>query len=224
MTEEDKYGILAQLDEVLKNPDTQDWLARRQDLIVNAIWEEVYVKMPLCDPNDSSLRRVVEILRDRCGDNLKVEESCGIFSVTKLTLPHNVCYLQRCQESYHILPMYKSVRRFYTRLEPEVAADLILEFDRCAPIILKRIEDRIAEQKRDMLVREMVKTTAVSIIEKLKSDGRITVPDEVKVSANSITLVHVRFKSHKVIHCRLDNLENQLLKKFGSPNNNLSKG
>ena len=144
MTDQDKYGIRAKIQEVLQAPGTRYMFASRPDLIVSSIWEEVYTSMPLCDPEDSSLFTVIEHLKQRY-PLIKIEESCGLFSVTKLTLPYNVCYLHKCQGSYYILPMYKSVRRFYTRLEPEVAADLILEFDRISNVILKGIEDKKME-------------------------------------------------------------------------------
>lgn len=214
MTDQDKYRIQAKTQEVLQAPETRYMLGSRPDLIVSSIWEVVYPSMPLCDPKDSSLFTVIEHLKQRC-PTIKIEESCGLFSVTKLTLPYNVCYLHKCQGSYYILPMYKSVRRFYTRLEPEVAADLILEFDRFSNVILKGIEDKKMEITQNALTFELMKASVLGIVEMMKKQGRITVPDEVVVNSASPKRVSICFKSHKTIHCKMEELEDILLEKFG---------
>ena len=214
MTDQDKYGILAKIQEVLQAPGTRYMFASRPYLIVSSIWEEVYPSMPLCDPKDPSLFTVIEHLKQRC-PTIRIEESCGLFSIIKLTLPNNVCYLHKCQGSYYILPMYKSVRRFYTRLEPEVAADLILEFDRFSNVLLKRIEDKKMEITQNALTFELMKASVLGIVEMMKKQGRITVPDEVVVNSASPKRVSICFKSHKTIHCQLENLERELLERFG---------
>ena len=215
MTDNDKYGIQAKLQEIIEAPETRYMLESRPDLIVSAIWEEVYPLMPLCDPEDSSIFTIIELLKKKC-DTIKVEESCGLFSVMKVTLPNNVCYLHKCQGSYYILPMYKNVRRFPTRLEPEVAADLILEFDKCAPVILKLIEDKVLERKQKALTSNLIKATTLGVIKTLKDQGVIQVPDEVVVSGTTPECINMCFQSHKVIRCKLENLEQELIERFGN--------
>ena len=215
MTDNDKYGIQAKLQEIIEAPETRYMLESRPDLIVSAIWEEVYPLMPLCDPEDSSIFTIVELLKKKC-NTIKVEESCGLFSVMKVTLPNNVCYLHKCQGSYYILPMYKNVRRFYTRLEPEVAVDLILEFDRCAPIILKAIEDKKLEITQKALTLQLMRATILGVIESLKAQGLIKVPDRVVVNGASPKRISVCFQSHRVFHCKLENLEQELIERYGN--------
>jgi hypothetical protein len=215
MTDNDKYGIQAKLQEIIDAPETRYMLESRPDLIVSAIWEEVYPLMPLCEPEDSSIFTIIELLKKKC-DTIKVEESCGLFSVMKVTLPNNVCYLHKCQGSYYILPMYKNVRRFYTRLEPEVAVDLILEFDRCAPIILRAIEDKKLEITQKALTIQLMRATILGIIESLKAQGRIKVPDRVVVNGASPKRISVCFMSNPVIHCKLEDLEARLIEKYGT--------
>ena len=215
MTTQDKYGIAQQLKESIQKQYIVSVLGSRPEALVNDIWEEIYPKMPLCDPKDSSPERVIEILKKRCGDSIKVEESCGLFSVICLTLPNSICYIHRCPGGYYILPMYRNMRRFHTRLQPEDAAGLILEFDRLAPVILKRIKDKILEMKQKRLTHELIKSSVTSVIESLKRQNRIQVPDEVTIGGISLSKINVCFKSHKVIHCSLDDLENRLLKEFG---------
>ena len=184
MTSQDKYTIVQQLEESLQKPEILARLVYSPDVLVNAIWEEVYPKMPLCDPEDSSVERLMQVLIKRCGASLKIEESCGIFSIIKLTLPNNVCYIHRCPGSYYILPMYRTVRRFHTRL---------------------KAEEKVMEWKQKQLTLSLIKSSAAGVIESLKSQKRIAVPD-------------------KVIHCSLEELEGLLLEKFGVEDKNQCNG
>lgn len=212
----DKYGIRVQIEDSLQSHEILATLAYRPEILVSSVWEEVYLKMPLCDPEYSSVERVIEVLKDRCGDNLKIQESCGLFSIMRLTLPNDVCYLHRCPGSYYILPMYRNVRRIHTRLKPEDAADLILEFDRFAPVMRKMIEDKILERKQKQMTSSLIKSSALGIIESLKRQKLIKVPENVTVGGVSPSQIHICFQSQKVIHCRLDELEGRLLKQFGN--------
>ena len=81
-------------------------------------------------------------------------------------------------------------------LKAEDAADLILEFDRLAPLILRRIEDKVMEWKQKQLTLSLIKSSVSGVIESLKMKKRIAVPD-------------------KVIRCSLEELEGRLLKEFG---------
>ena len=137
-----------------------------------------------------------------------------MFSLIRLTLPNSVCYLQRCQGSYYILPLYKTVRRFHTRLEPEVAADLILEFDRFAPKILNQIDKKKRELKQKEMTRELVKISALGIINRLKNEKMISIPDDVTVNGLTTDKIEVHFNSGEVISCKLENLANRLYEYF----------
>ena len=216
MTDLDKYSIRASIEKTLSATNEVPYLFEsRPDKIVSTIWEDVYVNMPLCDPEDPTIVTVIEHLKKRCG-TIKVEVSCGLFSVIRLILPNNICYLQKCQGGYYILPMYKNVRRFPTRLEPEMAADLILEFDRFAPVILKSIEDKVLERKQKALTSNLIKATTLGVIKTLKDQGVIKVPDEVVVSGTTPECINICFQSHKVIRCKLENLEQELIERFGN--------
>lgn len=222
MTEEDKYGILPLLEKALGNPFIYDSLESSPDLVVSAIWEDVYASLQLCEKEDSSPEKVIEIVRRLCGSDLLAEESCGIFSVIKLTLPNNVCYLHKNQGSYYILPMYKSVKRLKTRIDPYVAADLIMEFDRYAPTILRRIEDRITERKQEKILIDIIRASAYGMIETLKREKRIRIPDSIKrvdilVSKDGRILANfVCPPNYRSIKCKLENFEERLVKTFGT--------
>lgn len=214
MVEQDKYKILEHFEAILESPEFKNNFAWRPEELVSALWEEIYPEMPLCDPDDTSPESVIAILRKAYGDSLRTEESCGLFSIIRLTLPNNICYLQRCPGGYYILPVYRSVRRFHTRLQARDAADLIMEIDRHAPMIMKRIEDMILERKLKTMTMNLIKATCTGVIKKLKKSKQISVPDIYTISGTSLSEIHICFQGCKVIHCPLEQLEATLLKKY----------
>ena len=64
-------------------------------------------------------------------------------------------------------------------------------------------------------MRSLIKSSVSGVIESLKRKKRIAVPDKVTISGTSLSKINVCFKSHKVIHCSLEELEGLLLEKFG---------
>lgn len=92
MTSQDKYSIVQQLEESLQKPEILARLEHYPDVLVNDIWEVVYPIMPLCDPDDSSPERLMQVLKQRCVASLKIEESCGLFSIILFTLSNSVCF------------------------------------------------------------------------------------------------------------------------------------
>ena len=64
-------------------------------------------------------------------------------------------------------------------------------------------------------MRSLIKSSVSGVIESLKRKKRIAVPDKVTISGTSLSKINVCFKSHKVIHCSLEDLEGRLLKEFG---------
>lgn len=219
MCVEDKYGILVHLEKTLDDPMVYDRLSSSPDLVVSAILQKVYSSFTLCDDEDPYPEKVIEILRRLSGEKIEAEESCGIFSVIKLTLPNSICYLHRNQGSYYILPLYKSVTRLKTRIKPEQAAEVIMEFDRFAPTIQKRIEERISERKQERILIDIVRTTAYAMIETLKRENKIYVPERIDILASKDSKLFASFiypKHYRVIKCTLDQFEEKLIERFGT--------
>ena len=74
----------------------------------------------------------------------------------KLTLTHGTWYLERARGGYYILPEYRAGRRFLTRLDASVAADLILTFDLYIPVIQARSESELRRRKEAMMMAEVI--------------------------------------------------------------------
>ena len=71
------------------------------------------------------------------------------------------------------------------------------------------------EWKQKQLTLSLIKSSAAGVIESLKRQKRIAVPDKVTISGSDLSKINVCFQSQKVMHCSLEELEGMLLKKFG---------
>ena len=121
--------------------------------------------MPLRDTDDRDIDKLLEAIKAITGESsLKTELSCGLFQQLKLTLTHGTWYLERSPGGYYILPEYRAGRRYPTRLDAEVAADLILSFDRYIPQIYSRADEEIRRRKEAMLTTEIFKASVIGII------------------------------------------------------------
>lgn len=72
MTSKDKYGIIQQVEKSVQKPRIAAIMSKHPDVFVNDIWEEVYTNMPLCDPEDPSAEGLMQVLKRRCGDCMKI--------------------------------------------------------------------------------------------------------------------------------------------------------
>ena len=218
MSAEDKYRIQESIDRHFKNPGILDVSDRHFGMkSIAAIWEEVYVQMPLKDTEDKDIGSLLEAIKTITGESsLKVEQSCGLFQQLKLSLAHGTWYLERSSVSYYILPEYRAGRRFHTRLDADIAADLILTFDRYIPLITNRADEEVRRRKEAMLTTEIFKSTVMGIVKKLMKEKRIKVPGKPCVKGINPAKIHIYFdNSPDVITCSLAKVEERLIKKYG---------
>lgn len=218
MTGHDKYGIRETIERHFNNQDVLDMCDRYYaQKCVSAIWEDVYLGMPLKDTDDRSIEVLLEKIKELTGeDSLKVDTSCGLFSQHKLTLANGVWYFERSQGGYYILPVLRSGRRFQTRLDAGLAADLIITFDRHIPEILSLAEEKKRQARESAMTAEIIRTTAIGIIHSLISEGRIKTPGEAEVKGGAAKKVCITFKGVSgFMKCPLELLETRLIKKYG---------
>ena len=97
MSTGDKYGISEAIDWHFSNQGVLEVSDRLFALkSVGAIWEEVYIKMPLKDTDDKDIQSILEAIKRISGEStLKTQLSCGLFQQLKLTLTHGTWYLER---------------------------------------------------------------------------------------------------------------------------------
>ena len=218
MDNQDKYGIQEAVDSHFINPGVLDLSDRNFGLkSVGAIWEEVYIRMSLKDTDDKDINKLLEAIKAITGESsLKTELSCGLFQQLKLTLANGIWYLERASGGYYIFPEYRGGRRFLTRLDAAVAADLILTFDEYIPKIYKRANEELLRRKEAMLTTEIFKSTVIGIIANLVKDKRIRVPGKPYVRGIDPKKIHIYFdNSPDVITCGIEKVEERLIKKYG---------
>ena len=215
----DKYGIQDVIDGNFKTQGIIE-VSDRYFMMkcIAAIWEDVYVGMPLKDTEDTDIAVLLDAIRKITGEpELKIQESYGLFSQLKLSLTHGTWYLEKTQGGYYILPEYRAGRRFLTRLDASVAADLILTFDSYIPVIQACAESELRRRKEAMMMAEVIKMTVVGIVQALEKEGRIKVPGRPYVRGINPQKIHVYFEgSPDVITCNLEKIEERLLKKYGN--------
>ena len=215
---QDKYGIQKAIDRHFSNQRVLEVSDRLFALkSIGAIWEEVYIRMPLKDTENKDIHSLIEAIKTIFGEStLKTQLSCGLFQQLKLTLTHGTWYLERSTGGYYILPEYRAGRRFPTRLDAEVAADLILSFDRYIPLIYTRADEEIRLRKEAMLTTEIFKASVIGIISGLVKSKRIIVPGKPYVRGIDPHRIHIYFEnSPDVITCNLEKIEERLIKKYG---------
>lgn len=215
----DKYGISEAIDRHFRDQGVIEVSDRLFALkSVGAIWEEVYIRMPLKDTDDKDINKLLEAIKAiTCESSLKTQLSCGLFQQLKLTLTYGTWYLERSPGGYYILPEYRAGRRFPTRLDAEVAADLILTFDRHIPQIYSRADEEIRRRKEAMLTTEIFKASVIGIMSGLVKSKRISVPGKPYVRGIDPRKIRIYFEnSPDVITCSLETIEEVLLKKYGN--------
>lgn len=216
---QDKYGIQEAIDSHFTNLRVRDVSDQNFEFkSVSAIWEEVYIRMPLKDSGDRNINQLLEAIKSITGESsIKIELSCGLFQQQKLTLANGTWYLERAKEGYYILPEYRAGRRFLTRLDADLAADLILTFDKYIPKIYRRAGEELRRRKAIMMATELIKSTVLSIISNLVNEEQIKVTGEPHVRGIDPKKIHIYYDSSpEVITCSLDTVEEKLLKKYGN--------
>ena len=166
-------------------------------------------------PNNS-IEELLEKIKELTGEHvLKMETSCGLFYIVSLTLANGIWYLHKCPRGYDSRPMWKLGTTRGSMLSAQDAAELILEFDRYIPQILERAEAAVLERKEKMMLCEILKTTAMGIINQLASDGTIELPGKADVTCMRPESIQIQVGSRsKWIVKSLDELKEKLIKKY----------
>lgn len=217
METNDKYGIIDAVDKweryysrILTCHDNF-----RVDFI-NHIWMDAYNKLDAEKDAHVTVPDVVNLLQLRLQTKLEVEVSCGLFYITKVTLPNGPWYFLRRTDGFYLLPMSKNGNWCYKiHYEVNAMVDLIMEFDRLLPEILCRADKAEVEMTKRMMVREITISTAQGIAATLQKAGKIEIPNNATFSSTSENVVNIR-ANRKRVECSLDELEASLLKKFRS--------
>lgn len=222
METNDKYGIGKTVKRWEKyfsiSPTSSDHF---RSFFVAHIWSEVYMNIEAEEDNSVTIHDVLNLIQLKLQTKLEIEVSCGLFYITKVTLPGGVWYFFRRPDGFFILPMYKSNYNWSFKINHEVNAlvDMILEFDRHIPDILSSADRVEVLMEKSKKVREITVSTAQAIASSLQQSGKIDMPLAATITFSSENIVTVK-AGRKRFECPLNKLESNLLKKFPADSNN----
>ena len=218
METNDKYGII---DAVYKWEKFYSCLVNCHDNFrahfVDHIWRDAYNKLDAEKDCNVTINDVINLLQLRFQTKLEVDVSCGLFYITRVTLPNGPWYFLRRTDGFYLMPMNKNGNWCY-KMNNEVNAlvDLIAEFDRLLPEILSRADKAEVEMTKRLMLRDITISTAQGIAASLQKAGKIEMPNNATFSSTSDNIVNIRV-NRKRVECSLDKLEATLLKRFPTP-------
>ena len=165
---------------------------------------------------DNSIEELLEKIKELTGEQtLKMETSCGLFYIVTLSLGNSTWYLHKCPGGYDSRPMWKLGTTRGSMLSAQDAAELILEFDRYIPQILERAEAAVLKRKESLMLCDIIRTSAMGIINQLASDGTIELPAKADVTCFRPESIKIKVGSRsKWIVKSLDELKEKLIKKY----------
>ena len=222
MMTDDKYGIRKEIDYYFRQEVQTDLTAYGENftqICPSLIWKRVNSHLEFSQrllSYENRIENILEKIKELTGEKtLKVETSCGLFHIVTLHLAGGIWYLHRCPEGCGIRPLWRYGNVYESRLGANEVAELILEFDKWIPHILERAEAAVLQRKEQMTTCEILKTSALAIINQLIADGAIAPPNRVDVRCarpDSIE-IHVEKKPIWMVKS-LEELPEKLIEKY----------
>ena len=222
MMTDDKYGIRKEIDYYFRQEVQTDLTAYGENftqICPSLIWKRVNSHLEFSQrllSYENRIENIIEKIKELTGEKtLKVETSCGLFHIVTLHLAGGIWYLHRCPEGCGIRPLWRYGNVYESRLGSNEVAELILEFDKWIPHILELAEAAVLQRKEQMTTCEILKTSALAIINQLIADGAIAPPSRVDVRCarpDSIE-IHVEKKPIWMVKS-LEELPEKLIEKY----------
>ena len=147
---------------------------------------------------------------------------------TTVATENTTWYFSKIQYGILIAPVPRfSIPRYHSHIRREMniqktsesIADVIKEFDGFLPVIELLIEEMHKENEKEKMHHQLMVTTAKGILDTLISEGRITL-DRYPEIEQTFTGEFIRFNfwgsEIPNFGCRLKNLEQELIERFGN--------
>ena len=226
MTTDDKYGIRKEIDYYFRQEVQTDLTAyggNFTQICPSLIWKRVNSHLEFSqrllsyeNRRENKIENILEKIKELTGEKtLKVETSCGLFHIVTLHLAGGIWYLHRCPEGCGIRPLWRYGNVYESRLGANEVAELILEFDKWIPLILERAEAAVLQRKEQITTCEILKTSALAIINQLISDGSIDPPGKMDVRCTRPESIQIHVEKRPIWMVKsLEELPEKLIEKY----------
>lgn len=222
MMTDDKYGIRKEIDYYFRQEVQTDLTAYGENftqICPSLIWKRVNSHLEFSQrllSYENRIENILEKIKEFTGEKtLKVETSCGLFHIVTLHLAGGIWYLHRCPEGCGIRPLWRYGNVYESRLGANEVAELILEFDKWIPHILERAEAAVLQRKEQMTTCEILKTSALAIINQLIADGAIAPPSRVDVRCARPESIEIHVEKKPIWMVKsLEELPEKLIEKY----------
>ena len=219
---DDKYGIRKEIDYYFRQEVQTDLTAYGENftqICPSLIWKRVNSHLEFSQrllSYENRIENILEKIKEFTGEKtLKVETSCGLFHIVTLHLAGGIWYLHRCPEGCGIRPLWRYGNVYESRLGANEVAELILEFDKWIPHILERAEAAVLQRKEQMTTCEILKTSALAIINQLIADGAIAPPSRVDVRCARPESIEIHVEKKPIWMVKsLEELPEKLIEKY----------
>ncbi len=142
---------------------------------------------------------------------MEVEVQGTIFQTKylKLYLPNSTWYITNNGVSYMIsstLPMNGIAFN-----DSQKTAEYIRIFDQAMPKIRDWIEETFDQIEKDRTVSKIITTTAKALVETIKKEERINLPEVLSVNGSKDGSITIYFKDETTINCTPETLRDKIL-------------
>ena len=222
MQTNDKYDIKQEIEHYFKQHALGDIPVYGNSFTMMCpyiIWKSVHnhaQQKRVSIAKDNSIEEVLKKIKELTGkQTLNMETSCGLFYIVTLSLTNATWYLHKCPCGYDSRPLSRYGTTSGTTLSAQEGAELIIEFDKWIPHILERAEAAILQKQERTMMCEILKTSALAIINQLIADGAIAPPSRIDVRCARPDSIEIHVEKKPILMVKsLEELPEKLIEKY----------
>ena len=212
----DKYGIYKAIDSYF---DFHPYPPQDTEKCITKIWEDIYIKMPFGSDEyeyEYALNLVTR-LKQILGDQVTIEMESGKLMKYHITLPNSRWYILEHPGGCHILPFTDKQARIHNTVMTDIAADLIMEFDKGISYIYQIIDDLKYRAAKEEMTEAIIVSSATNILKSMIVNNDRYSRDDISVTVEDDERITVFWRGLlKPFTCHLKNLHPILLQIFNT--------
>ncbi|MBQ7812063.1 MAG: AAA family ATPase [Bacteroidales bacterium] len=211
----DKYDIYKTIEHYF---DCRPYPPQNVEKCITSIWDDIYLKMPFGSDEYEYALNLVTRLKQLLGDRVTIEMESGELMKYHVTLPNSRWYILEHPGGYHILPFTDKQQRIHNTVRTDIAADLIIEFDKGISYIYHIVDSLKYRTAKEEMVEAIVVSSATNILKSMiVNNGRYS-KDDISVAVEDDERITVFWRGLlKPFTCQLKNLH-PILSQIFNPN------